>query len=238
MRIDRCCAVRNDIIRGAFTKLTEQEIAALCADDITVDDHDQRYWQIDKAVWDKVEGWCTPVEGDWLEQTAARYAQVWELGAWKGRSTIRLARGAWLAGGHVFSVDHHTGGPDHRRINPAPIDTFPEWLANIARCDLLHVVTPIIMHNDKASFVADAYCAEFGPIGLLYIDASHEPEDILRDYALFAPLLGIDGTIAFHDYGIVEHPGVRQIVNANLIGNPQWHNLGRVDSIFYAQRAE
>lgn len=182
--------------------------------------------------WDKVEGWCTPQEGEWLTQTAAYHKHIWELGAWKGRSTIRLAQ----SGNMVFSVDRHTGGPDHRALTDKPIWTFPEWLRNIKEFDLLHCVTPLIIDNVQAAEVARAYHEIGQDIGMLYIDASHEYEDVRRDYELFSPYIEQGGTIAFHDYTIMEHWGVRQVVLERIIGNAKWTDIGRVDSIIHARR--
>ena len=61
------------------------------------------------------------------------------------------------------------------------------------------------------------------PIHLLFIDGSHEYEDVLADFRNFYPHVIPGGIVAFHDVGrpvdgqAVRHPGVFEV----------WHNITR-----------
>src|SRR5688500_180349 len=80
---------------------------------------------------EKVHGWLTADEGDLLFRLArnvtARMGVIVEIGSWKGKSTIFLARGS-LAGSRVrvYAVDPHTGSEVHRQMW-GRVATFPEF---------------------------------------------------------------------------------------------------------------
>ncbi|MCS6951010.1 MAG: class I SAM-dependent methyltransferase, partial [bacterium] len=77
------------------------------------------------ALTEKVEGWLTVEEGELLYQLARACkgkGVIVEIGSFKGKSTIWLAKGSLAgAGVRVFAIDPHTGSEEHRQ------DGQPVW---------------------------------------------------------------------------------------------------------------
>src|SRR5579864_2558755 len=81
-----------------------------------------------------VDGWLNPKEA-WRLYRLARECRgrgaIVEIGSWKGKSTICLARGS-IAGGKakINAIDPHTGSPEHSR-EFGVVWTFDEFRRNI-----------------------------------------------------------------------------------------------------------
>ena len=116
-------------------------------------------------------GWLTVEEAQCLSELA-RDKRVLELGAYKGRSTVCMARVA----AQIVSVDHHTGDPQTRPIPTKVVDTLSEFLRNIAE------------YPNVVPIVCDIRAIEslFAPgiFDLVFIDASHTFEHAKRDFLL------------------------------------------------------
>jgi predicted O-methyltransferase YrrM len=64
-----------------------------------------------------------------------------------------------------------------------------------------------VLRGDSRSHATRAAVERYfrgGPLDLLFIDGDHAYESVRRDYELYAPLVRVGGTVAFHD--IVEGP--------------------------------
>ena len=80
-------------------------------------------------------------------------------------------------------------------------------------------------------------------IDFLWIDASHEYENVKRDFTDWSKFLKKGGIIAFHDsnkkdkspYWKWGWPGPTKLVN-EFIKSPSWIKIGRADSIVYATK--
>src|SRR5579872_4668202 len=105
-----------------------------------------------------VDGWLHPKEARLLyrlaSQCRARGAIV-EIGSWKGKSTICLARGS-IAGGKtpIHAIDPHTGSPEHAREMGA-VWTFDEFRRNVENAGVNQMVVP---HVDFSDAVARKFC--------------------------------------------------------------------------------
>ena len=91
-----------------------------------------------------------------------------EIGSFRGRSTVVLARAA----GSVVAIDPHAGsdrGPQEiaRRGRRAGTPTTRRFTANLAAAG----VADRVRHVRK--FSADAHGEVDGPISLLYVDGAH-----------------------------------------------------------------
>jgi predicted O-methyltransferase YrrM len=139
-----------------------------------------------------VDGFLHETEAWELYRTGARHrgGTAVEIGSWKGRSTISLALG--LAGGIVHAIDPHTGSSEHQ--HGSPIDTFPEFEANIARAGVAASVDPIrtTSHDARCRF-------EAGTIDVLFVDGSHDFEDVLLDIDDWTSALRDGAEVAFND---------------------------------------
>jgi len=150
-----------------------------------------------KEATDKVEGWLTDAQGEFL-YNAAKNCQgrgvIVEIGSWKGKSTIWLAKGS-KAGSNVkiYAIDPHTGSSGHKKKR-GEVWTFEEFKQNIKRANVEDIVVPVVKTSEDAERDWDGK-----PIELLWIDGEHEYEMVKLDFDLWSPYLVEGGTIAFHD---------------------------------------
>jgi predicted O-methyltransferase YrrM len=147
---------------------------------------------------------------DWALVSSTRPADVAEL--------LRLARG-------------------RRRV--VELGTGPGWTAiALALADPERRVTTYdpVVHDHRDEYLALApeaaerieWIAAPGVeargegVDLLFIDSTHEREPTLAEFAAWRPRLAPNATVAFHDYGHPDFPGVRQAVEElALEGEPR-----------------
>lgn len=133
-----------------------------------------------------IPGWLTPGEGELLYRQAARCSlelAIVEIGAFKGKSTVCLARGS-MAGqrAKVYSIDPHE-----------ETDSLEEFRANIRSAGVEEMVEPIVATSEEASRSWDS------PIGLLFIDGNHDLEYVVKDCRLWFQHVAEGGFVALHD---------------------------------------
>lgn len=156
---------------------------------------------------DGVDGWLHVDEATELHRAALALPPVdhplvlVEIGSWKGRSTISLASALELSGreGRVVAIDPHTGNVEHHR-RWGTIDTYEVFLANLEAAGIRSYVEPLRMSSHEA-----APSFEPGSIDLLFVDGSHEYEDVCRDVTAWTPLLRQGATVIYND---ASWPGV------------------------------
>jgi len=143
-----------------------------------------------------VPGWLTDEEGEALYELAKRCTgrgAIVEIGSWKGKSTICLGLGSRAGNGvRIVAIDPHT---DYR---------FGDFKANIERAAIADLVTPVPALSQAA---ADDFRE---PIELLFVDGSHEEEDVRADFDQWVPKVVDGGWVAFHD--TTWTPGPRKVV--------------------------
>ena len=167
------------------------------------------------AALDGVEGWLGDEEAWGLHRSAATLpgtapATVVEVGSWKGRSTIALATGigARPGKGVVIAVDPHQGSAAHKAYEEG--DTFAEFESNLRRAGVADLVTSVRATSTAArERVADR------SVDLLFVDGSHELEDVLADIDAWEPALRPGATVAFHDS--ISFPGVAGALRARAL---------------------
>jgi MMP 1-O-methyltransferase len=143
-----------------------------------------------------VPGWLSDEEGEALYVLARECTGrgvIVEIGSWKGKSTICLGLGS-RAGSSVpiFAVDPHA---DYRH---------GEFKDNIERAGIADLVTPVKGFSQQ---VVDGFDQ---PIELLFVDGSHEEDDVREDFEKWVPKVVEGGVVAFHD--TTWHDGVRKVV--------------------------
>ena len=133
-----------------------------------------------------------------------------EIGSWKGRSTIVLATALELSGhdGRVIAIDPHTGNVEHVR-RWREVDTFEEFLANLDRAGVRGRVEPRRASSHEAHVgVPDE------SVDLLFIDGSHEYEDVVADIDLWSSKLRAPATVIFNDSS---WPGVYRALRERVV---------------------
>jgi hypothetical protein len=155
----------------------------------------------------QIDGWMSIPELSWLAAQASMHSRIYEIGSWKGRSTRALADNTH---GFVWAVDTWQGSAEHQGMADLEDDAlFGAFKANVA--DLTNVVD--IRHE---SLMAAENVAETGPRpDMVFIDGSHDYENVKADIQAWKPLLMKDGLLCGHDYS---WPGVRQAVDELLPG--------------------
>jgi hypothetical protein len=147
-----------------------------------------------------IEGWMFPEELAWLSEQAAKCRSVAEVGCWKGRSTFALLSSC---PGLVYAVDHFEGTADE----PAHAEALDgsvrrQFLENVGHFQNLRMI-------ERDSVAAASMFAD-GELDMVFIDASHRYEDVLRDIRAWRPKAA--RLLAGHDWAPVEWPGVVQAV--------------------------
>jgi predicted O-methyltransferase YrrM len=170
-------------------------------------------------VWpevDATEGWLTEPEAQRLFDLArsgpAPMLAV-ELGSYKGRSTVAIARGLeGREGTRLLCVDLWAGAV------PGP-DLMVEHFARMKALGLSRIERH---HCDTA---AAAHWNAPDSVGLLFIDADHSYEAVRRDMEAWSPCVRSGGYVAFHDQWA---PGPSRVI-AEL---PGWYApCGITDSL-------
>ena len=143
--------------------------------------------------------------------TVARDPRVVEIGSYKGRSTIAIASALAESGrGSLVSIDPHkpTGKASYAREH-GELDTLAEFQQNVARAGVAAYVTSIQATSREARSTYDGR-----PIDMLFVDGSHDYEDVLADIDAWAPLLAAGAIAAFNDpYG----PGVNRALRERVL---------------------
>jgi MMP 1-O-methyltransferase len=156
-----------------------------------------------------VPGWLSDEEGEALYELARECTGrgvIVEIGSWKGKSTICLGLGSRAGNGvRIFAVDPHA---DYRH---------GEFKDNIERAGIADLVTPV---KGLSQDVVEGFQE---PIGLLFVDGSHEEEDVRHDFETWVPKVIEGGTVAFHD--TTWHAGVRKVVAEKIFSSRQFRDV-------------
>jgi predicted O-methyltransferase YrrM len=149
-----------------------------------------------KRIWpsiEPIEGFLvSPIQEEWLFKKAKSLpdnAVIVEIGSFKGRSTTCLAYGCKKSNKHIYAIDTFQGNDvDFHRRN-----FFDEFKSNLEKRNLMEYVTPL-----KGTSVHFAEGWKI-PVHMLFIDASHQFEDVLADFNAFFPHVVQGGIVALHD---------------------------------------
>ena len=110
------------------------------------------------------------------------------------------------------------------------ISAFAVWTqnpdCNVTTIDIKDYKERRILHQDtKINFInqRSPECAKswVKPIDTLFIDAGHDYQDILEDFAGWIPFLKEGGNLLFHDYSH-SSPGVREFCDKFIVGHSSW----------------
>lgn len=153
-----------------------------------------------------VDGLITDEEGRALARLAAG-RDVLEIGSWKGRSTIWMARTARS----VVAVDTFDG---RGTFDVVDIDTFDEFAANLKRYGVDEKVG--VLNGESVFWMGQL--RETHQFDLIFIDGSHDYESVKADAEAALLVLRDGGLLVFHDYQSTADPGVTQAVDELLAG--------------------
>ena len=184
-----------------------------------------------------VEGWMSDDQARTLFDRAAALppgAQIVEIGSYRGRSAIVLARAAAGSGARVTAVDPHAGndrGP--RQIEGSPDEGEEDHRAfreNLSRAG----VADAVRHVRRPS--QDALDAVDGPLDLLYVDGAHRFGPARDDLARWGERVRPGGHMLVHD--AFSSVGVTLAQMRLLFAGSRFRYLGRAGSLVDYRRED
>jgi len=177
-----------------------------------------------------VPGWLTDAEGELLfnlAKSCSGKGVIVEIGSWKGKSTIWMARGS-QAGQRVkiYAIDPHEGTPGHRR--QGELSTLDEFKKNISQAGLADLVVPLTTTSKTAAL------GFANPVEMIFIDGDHDYESVKLDFELWFPKVIVDGLMAFHD--TTRWAGPKRLVAERVYKSRNFCGASFVCSITFAKK--
>ena len=186
-----------------------------------------------KRIVENIEGWLSDREGEFLYQMAKKAPErgaVVEIGSWKGKSTIWLAKGSKSGNkAKVYAIDPHNGSHEHRETY-GEAKTFRDFKRNIENARCGDLVIPIVKTSEEAAKEWDK------PVGFLFIDGAHEYESVKLDFELWHPHVIEGGVVALHDTTGDQSEGPKKVVEEFIYHSGNFKDIGFVDSITFATK--
>jgi predicted O-methyltransferase YrrM len=153
------------------------------------------------------KGFMPPAEGELLFRYAVArmpHGPVLEVGTYCGKSAVYLGAAARVAGGTVFTVDHHRGSEENQAgwehhdatlVDPETglMDTLPVFRRTIQRAGLEDRVVAVVGRSTTVSRWWGT------PLSLLFIDGGHGEQPARDDYAGWTPHVMPGGLLVIHD---------------------------------------
>ena len=157
--------------------------------------------------FNSVKGFIDHNEGICLYNYAlnsSKKGPILEIGSYCGKSTIYIATAAKKYSGCVYSVDHHTGSEENQvgweyhdielfDEETGRINSFPEFMRNLRKANLLDTVVPILSESSLVS----RYCKI--PLSMVFIDGGHTMEAAFNDFNNWKDKIIKGGILAIHD---------------------------------------
>jgi len=136
--------------------------------------------------------------------SSSKKGPILEIGSYCGKSTIYLATAAKEYNCSVYSVDHHTGSEENQvgweyhdielfDEETGKINSFPEFMRNLRKADLLDTVIPIV---SDSSLVSRDWKI---PLSMVFIDGGHTMEAAFNDFNNWKDKIIKGGILAIHD---------------------------------------
>ncbi|HEY3140723.1 MAG TPA: class I SAM-dependent methyltransferase [Acidimicrobiales bacterium] len=180
-------------------------------------------------ILDGVEGWFSPEQVERVSTRAAATkpgGRIVEIGSFRGRSTIAIARSA-PEGVEIVAIDPHAGNDR----GPQEIDGFEEEAAednvvfnkNLAKAG----VSDRVRHVRK--FSSDAHDDVEGSIDVLHIDGAHRFSPARDDIRTWGDLVVPGGSMLIHDS--FSSVGVTMAIFSALLFSGRWRYVGRSRSL-------
>jgi predicted O-methyltransferase YrrM len=152
-----------------------------------------------------------------------------EIGSFKGRSTVMLAKVASHYGlGAIVSIDPHNSPILLDRQSDPEASSFQDFLNSLRAAGVSNYVEPHLAYS------TDMAASWSWPIRLLWIDGDHSYESAKQDLDGFVRHLVPLGVVAFHD-ALNAFPGPIRVFVEDVLRSDRFGPAGFVHSIAWSQ---
>jgi len=189
-------------------------------------------FQLKKSI-EKIEGWLFEGEPELLFELANNCkgrGVIVEIGSWKGKSTICLAKGS-EAGNNVkiYAIDPHKGfcESDDKYYQKSSLKDFQR---NLEKFKAKKKIVPIINSSKRAAKNFKE------PVELLFIDGNHEYKYVKEDFELWFSKVINGGIIAFHDTNSKFYKGPKKVIKEKMYLSENFKNIKFTASIVYGEK--
>ncbi len=160
------------------------------------------------------EGWCSTEELNYLYEHVWQHTQnggtALNIGCYKGLSCSAIS----LACENVCCIDVFE--PSNSTPEVDRVATAARWFENMERLKLRERISLMVM----PSYMALPILLEAGQVfDFIFVDASHEYQDVLTDIRYCERMLEPGGEIVLDDF-VGNHPGIRKA--ALEVGGYTW----------------
>ena len=181
---------------------------------------------------ESVEGHLSSREIRFLALLAAvptAAGEILEIGSFKGRSTVVLAKAAGLIGDEkIYAVDPMTAPSETDPDLRGAADSLTDFRRNI---ESMGVADRVELYQAFSYELAKTWDKT---LRLLWIDGDHTYAGTLLDLEGFAPHLADKGIVAMHDV-LHEFDGGLRVMMEHILLSPNFGACGFVGSIGWAQ---
>jgi glycosyltransferase involved in cell wall biosynthesis len=134
-----------------------------------------------------------------------------EIGSWKGMSAAYMSVEIANSGKDIdfYCIDTWEGSIEHKNANMVPKTLYNIFLENMRPLEKYY-------RSIRSKSIEAAQIFEDKSLDFIFIDASHEYEDVRDDIIAWLPKLKEGGVIAGHDYITNDFPGVKKAVHEIL----------------------
>jgi methyltransferase family protein len=182
-----------------------------------------------------VEGWLTEAQARRLFGAAGAVPEggrIVEIGSFRGRSSIVLARGA-SPGVEMVCIDPHVGsdrGPREIAARPSlGEEDLAAFHGNLERAGVAGRVRHV------RDFSSLAMAAFDGPVDLLFVDGAHRFGPARSDLVRWGARVPSGGRMLVHD--AFSSVGVTLALLTSVVPSPSWRYVGRDGSLAAYVRA-
>lgn len=200
----------------------------------------------DIAMFRAVDGWLTDSEANRLFDLASQLPDqapiLVELGSWVGKSSVVLSHAVKnKPGAKLYCVDPFNAAGEAASVDDykSRQEKFASHLHGVFQNNMANYGAPSLVESIQA-YSFDAAKDWDQKIDFIFIDASHDYEDVKKDIEDWAPFIKPGGIIAFHDVNLVktslELSGPGQAAKELIADTGEWDEMRLVHSVFSARR--
>ena len=176
----------------------------------------------------EIDGCLSDDEGELLYKLAKKVASgqaIVEIGSWKGKSTVWLAKGTEAGQGNkVYSIDPCR--TNNANVNEDERSTYTTFLSSLTKAGVQDTVVPLVKTSDE---VAKGWRKK---IGLLWFNAPYKYEDVEHTLLLWKRHLFPGAKIALH---ACDQPGLARLVEEYLKNLGDFTIIESINTVIVAE---